>query len=82
MIKIESKKNKSKVLLIAETDNDMDTLKFLFDSHVVFGFWKLYNYKEDKTRTIPEAKYMRLNFPLAVGMGFININSTYIPKEK
>jgi len=82
MILINNSKDSSQKLLIAETNNDMDVLHFLFDSHIVFGMWKIYDYGGDKSRICREAKYLMTNHPLAKGMSFINKVENYVPKEK
>ena len=62
-------------MLLAETAQDMEVLTFLYDESVCFGMWKLYNYAKDKTRTIPEAKFIGKNFPLAQGLAYISLTN-------
>ena len=74
-------KDETKKLIIAETKDDMDVLQFLYDSHIVFGLWKVYTVKGDKHKSSQEAKFLMHNFPLAAGLGFVNVRNGYVPEE-
>lgn len=62
-------------MLLAETAQDMEVLTFLYDKSVCFGMWKIYNYAKDKTKSIPEARFLAKNYPLANGLAYISLTN-------
>lgn len=72
MLHLSNPKNEKKHLLIAENDNDMKVLHFLYDSHICFGMWSIYDKKGDKSKSCGEARFLIANFPLAAGLANIN----------
>jgi hypothetical protein len=61
------------VLIIADNPMEWEVIKYLYDSHIVFGAFMLYHFSEDKSKTSNPAKFMQKNFPLAEGMLHINV---------
>lgn len=83
MVLLTKKKEKDEeAILIAENAEDWKTIDYLYHSGVVFGAFKLYNYKDDKTRTVKEAKFLGTHYPLCDGMLHINIVKNYVPNGK
>ena len=70
---IENKTNTNKIMLIAETKSDMETLHYFFDKKVIRGLHQIYDKKGDKYKASDMAKFLQKNFPLAEGMGMINL---------
>jgi len=69
-------------LLIAENDSDYDIIDYFYHSGIVFGAFKLYNYKDDKSKTSSEAKFMMKNYPLGNGFIHINVVNSFANKPK
>jgi hypothetical protein len=67
------------VLIIADNSADWDVVKYLYDSHIVFGAFMLYHFSGDKSRTSNPAKFMQKNYPLAEGMLHINVVKGFVP---
>lgn len=82
MLKLTNNKTPDKVLLIAESNSDMEILHWLYDNSIAFGLWKVYDKDGDKSKTSSDYKFLSANFPLANGMAFINKVTNYVPKEK
>ncbi|MHB8362720.1 MAG: hypothetical protein ACYDBX_03820 [Patescibacteria group bacterium] len=79
MLKLINNKKPDQAILIAETKYDMDVLHFLYDAHICFGMWKIYDKTLSKERTSSEYKFLSTNFPLADGMAFINKIEGFVP---
>ena len=73
MIHLINKKRPDDIMVIAESKTDMDFLRLLYDTHIVFGQWKIYDKENDKSRSSNEYKFLQKNYPLAYGLCFIAI---------
>lgn len=73
MLLIENKTNPNKIMLIAETKPDIETLHYFFDKKVIKGLHQIYDRTGDKYKASDMAKFLQKNFPLAEGMGMINL---------
>ena len=71
MLLIENKKIPTKVMLIAESQTDMQALHYFFDNKTIRGLHSIYDSTGDKHKASDMAKFMQKNFPLAVGMGML-----------
>jgi len=75
MILVQSKsKPNDKVIIVAETKEDMNVLRFLYDNKVVFGMWKLYTAIDDETKKSDEYLFLNRFYPNAVGLAWVNIS--------
>ena len=73
LVKSKSKPDE-KVVIVAESDSDMEVLRFLYDQHVVFGMWKLYTKTDDKSKSSDEYIFLNKFYPNAVGLAWVNIS--------
>lgn len=73
MILIENQKQPEKIMLIAETKTDIDTLHYFNDKKVIRGLYLLYTKAGDKHKTTDPAKFLQKNFPLAEGLAMVNL---------
>lgn len=73
MLLIENQKNPNKIMLIAETKTDIETLHFFYDKKIIRGFYLIYDREGDKHKATDSAKFLQKNFPLAEGMGMLDI---------
>lgn len=78
MILLTKVKEKSEeALLVAENKEDLKVLHYLYDKHILFGAYKMYDKLNDKSRTSNEAKFLATHFPLSDGMLFVNVVEGY-----
>ena len=73
LVKSKSKPNE-KVILVAESDGDMESLRFLYEQHVVFGMWKLYTAADDKDKISDEYIFLNKFYPDAVGLVWVSLS--------
>lgn len=59
---------------MAESTEDMEVIRFLYDQHVVFGMWKLYTKADDKEKKTDEYKFLNKFYPDAIGLAWVNIS--------
>lgn len=80
-------KSNMRGVIIAETENDKDTLKTLYHSHIIFGFYAYWeDTPEKKGRDDARVKKFLDSYPDAKAIGFINCpdgfnkESNFMPK--
>lgn len=73
LVKSKSQPN-NKVIIVAETETDMEVIRFLYDQHVVFGMWKLYTKADDKDKSSDEGSFLNKFYPDAVGLAWVSIS--------
>ena len=81
MFHIHNSKDPSRVMFIAESNTDMDCLKLMYDSHIVFGMFKLFDSRDAKFES-GESRFLHKNFPLAVGFAQVKEVKDYVPKKE
>jgi len=79
LLKKPGKNGNGQILIIADTPADWEIIKYLYDSHIVFGAFMLYHYSSDKNKTVSQAKFMQKNFPLSEGFLHINVVRGFVP---
>ena len=82
MVLLASKSNKNKIALLSLTEDDYETLHFLYHSHIVFGMYELTNFKNITSENPEYGLYQRLviKYPTINAIAYINVDSTFIPK--
>lgn len=70
---VDAKGNNKEAILLAETEDDIKCLDFLYHSSVIFGSYLFYNAITDTNKTGPTAKIMQKYFPNATGLLRINL---------
>ena len=71
------KEKTEEALLIAETKDDLKAIHYLYDKHILFGAYKIYDRTGDKAKSSDEAKFLATHYPLSEGMMFVNVVEGY-----
>jgi hypothetical protein len=83
MILLIHENNKTKAILIAETESDAKCLRLLYDNQVVFGLWKLWlDNPEGKGRDNEAIKQLLTVFPDMKGAAWLNLVRGFVPSEE
>lgn len=79
---VRNTKYPDRVLILAETDNDRETLKILYDSHIIFGLYQIWLKSPDgKGENLPEIKPYLEKIPTLTGLGWLNIVKGFVPTK-
>jgi len=62
-----------KVVIVAESTDDMEVIRFLYEQKVIFGMWKLYTKTDDKEKSTDEYNFLNRFYPNAIGLAWVNI---------
>lgn len=69
-----------KVLILAETDNDRESLELMYRSHVVFGLYQIWlKGEEGKGENHPQVKPYLDKIPTLTGLGWLNLVKGFVP---
>lgn len=63
-----------RVVIVAESTDDMEVIRFLYNKKVVFGMWKLYTVADDKEKKTDEYIFLKKFYPNAIGLAWVNIS--------
>jgi len=77
---IRSRKDPTKFLLIAMSDDDMETIQFLYDESICFGFYCLATIRKDNQH-YPDIKRLVTAFPGLKGCGYFSSPKGYVPRS-
>ena len=77
-------KEKTRAILIATSNDDCETLRFLYDSHIVFGMYQLASMErmDGSHPDYPQYQKLLVKYPETKMVAQLTINSDFIPREK
>lgn len=78
----QKKSDKTKALLICETEEDKKVLWHLYHCSIIFGLYSIWLEEGDRGKQMPEIKEMLQAFPNAKGIGWLSIPESHLPKEE
>lgn len=79
MILLRNKSDNTKSILIALDDNDHKVLEFMFNNHIVWGFYRLIHVGE-KNDKYPIVKQLKKKFPTVKAIAQLSCPDGFVPK--
>lgn len=74
-------KNKTKALLIAESEDDYKVLRFLYDEHICWGFYQILTVS-DNTKNEANVEALIKRYPTLVGVGWMHCPTGFVSAYK
>ena len=81
LIKKNNEPSAMEVIVIAEDTDDELFLSWLDHHNLVFGMYKVYFVALDQEARMKEGKWLKKNFPTALGMARINATENFMGKK-
>lgn len=78
MIKLINKTDKTKALLIGENENDHETMQFIFDNNIMWGFHTLIHIS-DKNKDDMLVKQLLVKYPNITCIAQLNCPEGFVP---
>ena len=73
-------KDKTRALVLAETETDKESLRVFYDNHVLFGLYQIWlRTPEGKGENRPEIKQYLDQIPTLTGIGWLNLVKGFVP---
>lgn len=76
-----NKQDDTKVLLLATTEDDKESLYLMFHNQVIFGLWKIWLRDNNKGLDTPEIKALTSVIPNLEGVGWLNLVKGFVAHQ-
>ena len=74
--------DKTKALVLAETENDREALNIFFKSKIIFGLYQIWlKGKNGEGENRPEIKPYLEKVPTLTGIGWLNLVKGFVPTK-
>ena len=80
MIILRNKKDNTKAMIIATSEDDEKVLQFLFDNHIVWGFYQLLHIGRGHNGDMEIVKQVLAKYPTALAIANLSSPEGFVPK--